>query len=78
MDMEWVWSYVIGILSSLSARLLERVFHVLLAVGLPLGYRLHIRELRRKLKDMPFVLPHLILDRLFLVFDYPFRIELGR
>ena len=28
--------------------------------------------------DAALVLPHLILDRLFLVFDHPLRIELGR
>lgn len=73
MDLELFRSYLIGILSSLSAQLLEKVFRVWLAVGLPLGYRFHIRQLRRKLTDMPFIYKDIETDLLNDVVEVEFE-----
>ena len=69
----WIVDYFVGVLSSLSATLLDRGFRQLLIIGGPFGYRLHVRELRGKLKDMPFIYKDIEADLLNDVVEVEFE-----
>src|SRR5262249_7703442 len=60
----WLLDYVVGVFSSITATLLERGFRTLAIIGIPFRYRLHVGELRGKLKDMPFIYKDLQADLL--------------